>query len=278
MFILAYIVRYSFGLRMIFFLYRVINYYKVTLKIAKQGLSCLIILVFFLKRIHLVLSCFSFVHWKTSRFRASRRSCEIGCTGNANFATAGSAGEKKKQDRREKRPRNCAVAGLDYTVTLASSMENALSRWRRPLHLASSHGLSPSLASIRDGKRNRTKGTSPIAPQRLPHSSLPLFFTRLSSCSSRIVPPALPLLTMHKFTRSLRSDRLRNESVNCASLFNFASTCLILPSAVRLFYRSKSNVRIRIFDRIIFSNLSCWVIFLFFLHLSSLSSLLNIIN
>lgn len=128
-------------------------------------------------------------------------------------------GRKRWQKKtREKRPRNCTMVGLDYTVTLASSMENALSRWRRFLRLSSSHGPSLLLASIRDGKRNRTKGTSSIASQRLPrllpkyspasrfpHSSLPLFYLS----SSVLFSSFLPLLLMtRKFTRPLHSDRL----------------------------------------------------------------------
>lgn len=117
--------------------------------------------------------------------------------------------QKKKDETREKR--NCTVAGLDYTVTLASSMVNALPLAGRRLLFSFSLFLSLPLSflrmSIRDGQRNRTKRTSPIAPQRLPHHvphlhgflcSLPLFYSS-TSCSSR--PSLLP---SREFTRPLR--------------------------------------------------------------------------
>ncbi|EGI69497.1 hypothetical protein G5I_01787 [Acromyrmex echinatior] len=78
------------------------------------------------------------------KFRASRRSCEIERAKNANFATAGNTGKKKTG---EKRPRNCAMDGLDYTKDQFNIESNRLSE-----RLAIGHVYKKSLEKSR-GRR-----------------------------------------------------------------------------------------------------------------------------
>lgn len=131
---------------------------------------------------------------KNPRFRASCRSCEIGRAGNTNFATAGNAGKKKKTGK--KRARNCAMAGLDYTVTLASSMENALSRWKTSSPtLSLLHDSSLSLDPRRRAKPHKGNITDRASTASSPHlpgflTPASLFFTRPPPCFS---PPAILL-------------------------------------------------------------------------------------
>lgn len=184
-----------------------------------------------------ILDSFFLLVCPPEKFRASRRSCEIERAENANFATAGNTGKKKKQERK-------GPETAPWTVSITRLLW--LRQWRtlflaaiRSLCLLSSRGSSLSLASIRDGERNRTKGTSPIAPQRLPRlprsphhpgflTPASFFFTHPPPCSSR--QPSN--LSTHKFTQPLHPDR--NESVfKNASLFNFIiSVALIFPDLI----------------------------------------------
>lgn len=128
---------------------------------------------------------------------------------------------------------------------------------RRSLRLPSSRGSSLLPASIRDGERNRTKGTSPIAPQRLPRHPrflpvapasslyLPSFLLVLLRVPL-VVPPVSPFLSTRKFTRPLRSDRLGTSSwtvFESASLFHFGSFSSLgyLHSAAGLFCRFNTH-------------------------------------
>lgn len=114
-------------------------------------------------------------------------------------------GRKRWQKKTgEKRPRNCAMAGLDYTVTLASSIENALSRWRRLLpsfFLPRSFSLArvdprrqakPHKGNIAD--RASTASSSPDVPSsssRFPHSGPTLFYLFFSVFLSSSVSSSL---------------------------------------------------------------------------------------
>lgn len=128
--------------------------------------------------------------------------------------------------------------------------EDVLSR------LSPSHGPSLSLASIRDGKRNRTKGTSPIAPQRLPRlpkylsplvilfprSSLPLFLlVLLVFLSSSSLPPLRSSRCANLLGRYVQIETSSWTVFESASLFNFASVASVprpyLHPAARLFHR-----------------------------------------
>jgi len=144
----------------------------------------------------------------------------------------------KKKKTGEKRPRNCAMDGLDYTVTLASSMKNALSR----CNTFSLPSFLPRFFSLtRVDPRRRAKphkgniadraSTASSPPQVSPSPRLPpasFFFTHPPPCSSR-QPSSL---STHKFTQPLHPDR--NESVfKNASLFNFIiSVALIFPDLI----------------------------------------------
>jgi len=146
----------------------------------------------------------------------------------------------RKHWQKKKRQERKGPETAPWTVSITRLLW--LRQWRtlflaaiRSLCLLSSRGFSLSLASIRDGERNRTKGTSPIAPQRLPRlprsPRLPpasFFFTHPPPCSSR-QPSSL---STHKFTQPLHPDR--NESVfKNASLFNFIiSVALIFPDLI----------------------------------------------
>ena len=79
----------------------------------------------------------------------------------------------RKHWQKKKRQERKGPETAPWTVSITRLLW--LRQWRtlflaaiRSLCLLSSRGFSLSLASIRDGERNRTKGTSPIAPQRLP--------------------------------------------------------------------------------------------------------------
>lgn len=97
-----------------------------------------------------------------------------------------------KKTREKRLGNSCAMAGLDYTATLASSMEKR-SFSQQDVLLSSFFFFH--FARV-DPRRNRTKGTLPIAPQRLPHRRP----SHLSSSASSLQPPSLffpPLVLLH---------------------------------------------------------------------------------
>lgn len=182
----------------------------------------------------LFLFSFSLARRKNSRFRALRRSCEIGRAGNANFATAGSAG-KKKQKRKgpETAPWPVSITRLLWlrqwrTLFLAEDVLSA-SLPLTVLLSCSRRSATASETAQREHCRSRLNGflasrSTPLSP-RFPHSSLPFFLLVLLRVPL-VVPPAPPLLTTRKFTRPLRSDRLGTSPwtvFESTLLFNFAS-------------------------------------------------------
>lgn len=132
--------------------------------------------------------------------RASRRSCEISRAGNANFAT----GRKRwqKDGREKKSSRNCTVAGLDYTVTLASSMERTLedvSVFLSSLSLARRRGSTRARETAqREHRRSRLNGfltTSLFIPSASSLSSFSFFLLVLLRVSPVFLPVSLPPAT-----------------------------------------------------------------------------------
>lgn len=183
----------------------------------------------------LFLFSFSLARRKNLRFRALRRSCEIGRAGNANFATAGSTGKKK--DRREKaqklrhgRSRLHGYFGFvnGETFFLAEDVLSA-SLPLTVLLSCSRRSATASETAQREHRRSRLNGF--LASRSTPSVSLvsslqPPFFLLVLLRVPLVVPPAPPLLKTRKFTRPLRSDRLGTSSwtvFESTLLFNFAS-------------------------------------------------------
>lgn len=154
------------------------------------------------------------------KIHASRRSCEIERAGNANFATAGSAGKKKKKRQERKDPETAPWPVSITRLLWLRQWRTLFLAGRRSLRLPSSRGSSLLPASIRDGERNRTKGTSPIAPQRLPRH--PRFLpvapaTSLYLPSFLLVLLRVPLVVSLPFLRSSRRANLLGRYVQIDS-------------------------------------------------------------
>lgn len=114
----------------------------------------------------------------------------------------------------------CVIACLDYTVTLASSMARRYLSFRNAV---SSLFLSFFLLPIRDGERNRTKETAPIAPQRLPYhiphllgflSAAPLSLSLFFLIILRVPPVILLLRCSRRFAAAKLTQPLHQDPLN----------------------------------------------------------------
>lgn len=161
------------------------------------------------------------------------------------------------------------MAGLDYTVTLASSMENALSRWKTfslPPFLPRFFSLArvdprrrakPHKGNIAD-RASTASSPSQVPPRRPGFLALPsLFFTRPPPCSSRrpsrfSVPLDAQIYSAVTFrsTRNEFVDRVR-ECLVISFWYSFSSLGY-LHSAAGLFCRFNTH---RMFECIV-NNLS----------------------
>lgn len=165
----------------------------------------------------------------SEKFRVSRRSCEIERAGNANFATAGSTGKKKRRERKgpETTPWPVSITRLLWLRqwrTLFLAAQDVLSASFPPAVLLSysRRSATASETAQREHRRSRLNGflASPGPPPslRFPHSSLLLFY----SSSSVFLSSSLQSLDVQIYSAVTSRSRMSPWTMfESASLFNF---------------------------------------------------------
>lgn len=213
----------------------------------------------------LFLFSFSLAHRKNSRFRALRRSCEIGRAGNANFATAGSAG-KKRQKRKgpETAPWPVSITRLLWlrqwrTLFLAEDVLS-VSLPLTVLLSCSRRSATASETAQREHCRSRLNGflasrSTPLSP-RFPHSSLPFFYSSSSVFLSSSLPPFRSSRRANLLGRYVQIDsgRVRGpcSRVPCYLILPRFRNLICIPAARLFCFNVKRTLNLKFFANNLF--------------------------